>query len=137
MKKIWVVFVVIFLVIFLDFITENYTNKVVSEVNRELKDINNKIEKGYVDNEFILGENAENDIRKMSKKVLDKWRKQDNILSFYIEHDEIEKVSDKINLLNKQIDIENFTDAISSINEAKFLLKHITEKQSLTWKNIF
>ena len=137
MKKIWVVFVVIFLVIFLDFITENYTNKVVNEVNKVLENVNNEIEKGYIDNEFVLGKELKNNIKRISKKVLNKWRKNENTLSFYIEHDEIEKVSDKINLLNKQIEIENFTDAISSINEAKFLLKHITEKQSLTWKNIF
>ncbi len=137
MKKILIIIIVVFFVISLDFMTENYTNKVVNEVNQELEIVNKKIEEGYVDNEFVLGKNIEKDIRKISKKVLEKWRKQDNILSFYIEHDEIEKVSDKINLLNKQIEIANYTDAISSINEAEFLLKHITEKQSLTWKNIF
>lgn len=137
MKKILIIIIVIFFVISLDFMTENYTNKVVNEVNQELEIVNKKIEEGYVDNEFVLGKNIEKDIRKISKKVLEKWRKQDNILSFYIEHDEIEKVSDKINLLNKQIEISNYTDAISSINETEFLLKHITEKQSLTWKNIF
>lgn len=137
MKKILIIIIVIFFVISLDFMTENYTNKVVNEVNQELEIVNKKIEEGYVDNEFVLGKNIEKDIRKISKKVLEKWRKQDNILSFYIEHDEIEKVSDKINLLNKQIEISNYTDAISSINEIEFLLKHITEKQSLTWKNIF
>ena len=137
MKKILIIIIVIFFVISLDFMTENYTNKVVNEVNQELEIVNKKIEEGYVDNEFVLGKNIEKDIRKISKKVLEKWRKQDNILSFYIEHDELEKVSDKINLLNKQIEISNYTDAISSINEIEFLLKHITEKQSLTWKNIF
>ena len=137
MKKILIIIIVIFFVISLDFMTENYTNKVVNEVNKELEIVNKKIEEGYVDNEFVLGKNIEKDIRKISKKVLEKWRKQDNILSFYIEHDEIEKVSDKINLLNKQIEIANYTDAINSIDEAEFLLKHITEKQSLTWKNIF
>ena len=137
MKKILIIIIVIFFVISLDFMTENYTNKVVNEVNKELEIVNKKIEEGYVDNEFVLGKNIEKDIRKISKKVLEKWRKQDNILSFYIEHDEIEKVSDKIILLNKQIEIANYTDAINSIDEAEFLLKHITEKQSLTWKNIF
>ena len=137
MKKIWVVFVVIVLVIFLDFITENYTNKVVKEMMQKLKDINKKIENGYVDNEFILDDSEEENIEEMAKNILETWRKQDNILSFYIEHDEIEKVADKINLLNKQVEISNYNDAVSSIVEAEFLLTHITEKQSLTLKNIF
>ena len=137
MKKSWVIIVVIFLVIFLDFITENYTNKVVEEVNQVLENIDTELEKRYVNNEIVLKEEEEKNIREMSKKILQKWRTKENNLSFYIEHDEIEKVSDKINLLNKQIEIDNYIDAISSINEAKFLLKHITEKQSLTWKNIF
>ena len=137
MKKIWVVFVVIVLVIFLDFITENYTNKVVKEMMQKLKDINKKIENGYVDNEFILDDSEEENIEEMAKNILETWRKQDNILSFYIEHDEIEKVANKINLLNKQVEISNYNDAVSSIVEAEFLLTHITEKQSLTLKNIF
>ena len=137
MKKSWVIIVVIFLVIFLDFITEYYTNKVVEEVNQVLENIDTELEKRYVNNEIVLKEEEEKNIREMSKKILKKWRTKENNLSFYIEHDEIEKVSDKINLLNKQIEIDNYIDAISSINEAKFLLKHITEKQSLTWKNIF
>lgn len=137
MKKIWVVFVVIVLVIFLDFITENYTNKVVKEMMQKLKDINKKIENEYVDNEFILDDSEEENIEEMAKNILETWRKQDNILSFYIEHDEIEKVADKINLLNKQVEISNYNDAVSSIVEVEFLLTHITEKQSLTWKNIF
>ena len=137
MKKIWVIVVVIFLVILLDFITENYTSKVVKEMLQNLNKLNQSIENGYVDNELLVDKIEKENIKEISKKVLKKWRNRENTLLFYIEHDEIEKVSDKINLLNKQIEIENYTDAISSINEVKFLLDHITEKQCLTWKNLF
>ena len=137
MKKIWIVVIVIIFVIFLDIMTENYTNKIVSNIEIELKRIDKDLEKAFVDGEFLFSKEDEKNIEKQAEDLLKLWRKQEDMLSFYIEHDEIEKVSDKVNLLNKQIEMENYTDAISSIIEAKFLLKHITEKQSLTLKNIF
>ena len=137
MKKIWIVVIVIFFVVFLDFITENYTNKVVKQISKNLKEINKEIEEGFEDGNFLINEEAKQKIRKDGNELLKLWRKQDKILSFYIEHDEIEKVSDKINLLNKQLELYNYLEGMDTIVEVEFLLIHLSEKQSLNLKNIF
>ena len=137
MKKIWIVVIVIFFVVFLDFITENYTNKVVKQISKNLKEINKEIEEDFKDGNFLINEEEKQKIKKDGNELLKLWRKQDKILSFYIEHDEIEKVSDKINLLNKQLELYNYLDGMDTIVEVEFLLIHLSEKQTLNLKNIF
>ena len=128
MKNISMIIVIIIFVISLDFITENYSKKTVDELSNKLKDLNKCIESENLNIKEM--KNKANDILKL-------WRKKDNILSWYIEHDEIEKVSDKINIFNKQIEIGNYDLARVSIVETEFLLKHMADKQSLSLKNIF
>ena len=137
MKKIWGIIIVIILVISLDFITEKHTNNTVNEINEKLKKLNEEIEENYEDGSFYVDETKAKKLEKSANEILELWRKKDKLLSFYIEHDEIEKVSDEINSFNKEIEIKNYSDAVVSIIETEFLLSHITEKQSLKLKNIF
>ena len=76
-------------------------------------------------------------IEKDAKHLNDKWFEFENILSFFIEHDEIEKISAKITIVEENTKNEEYTTALEDIVEAKFLLEHIKAKYNLTWKNIF
>ena len=137
MKKIWGIILVIILVVSLDFMTEKHTTDTVNDINSKLKKLNHDIEENYIDSEFVVDDTTSKNLIKSSKEILELWREKDKMLSFYIEHDEVEKVSQKINSFNKQIETNNYTDAVVSIIETEFLLGHITEKQSLNLKNIF
>lgn len=137
MKKIWGIIIIIIFVFFLDFITEKHTNNTISEITRKLEELNDSIEESYEEGKYYIDKDNSQKNIEISNEILELWRKKDNVLSFYIEHDEIEKVSDKINTFNKEIETRNYTDAVVDIIEAEFLLNHITEKQSLSLKNIF
>ena len=58
-------------------------------------------------------------------------------LSYFIEHDELEKVSNAIIEMKSHIETETFTDAIAELEEGIFVLKHIQERNALDLKNIF
>ncbi|MGN1298613.1 MAG: DUF4363 family protein [Candidatus Scatovivens sp.] len=124
-KQTIIIIIVIVFVILLDIITNNITKKSIENISKKLDEIEDYIE---------------SDSKKSNeeaKKINDDWKKLEDKLSFYLEHDELEKVSININLLKKQIQIEEFEDAKESITEVKYLLKHIEEKQKLKVKNIF
>lgn len=124
-KQTIIIIIVIVFVILLDIITNNITKKSIENISKKLDEIEDYIE---------------SDSKKSNeeaKRINDDWKKLEGKLSFYLEHDELEKVSININLLKKQIQIEEFEDANESITEVKYLLKHIEEKQKLKVKNIF
>ena len=138
MKKIIGIVVIIICVLALDYIAENHTNKTISEITDMLIKLNEEIGDYKKDDDMKLDDDKKaKKLIKMSNEILKTWREKDKVLSFYIEHDEIEKVSDKMNSFNKQIKTQNYNDAVVAIVETEFLLGHITEKQSLKLKNIF
>ena len=137
MRKVFGIIAIIIFVVILDFMTERYTNNTVNEITEKLTILNEKVDK-YIDNsKFYMDNKNLEEIIKISNELLENWREKDNVLSFYIEHDELEKISNKINSFNKQVETSNYNDAIVSLIETEFLLNHITQKQNLSLKNIF
>lgn len=74
---------------------------------------------------------------KKAKDLLKDWEEKEVILSYYLEHDEIEKIGNDISLIEKQIEIEDIDDARQTITEVKFLFNHIENKQLLNIENFF
>ena len=74
---------------------------------------------------------------KKARDLLKDWEEKEVILSYYLEHDEIEKIGNDINLIEKQIEIEDIDDARQTITEVKFLFNHIENKQLLNIENFF
>jgi len=60
----------------------------------------------------------------------------EEVLSCYIEHDELEKVQSSLVLLESYIKMES-DEAFSEANQMSFVIKHIEEKDDLRIKNIF
>lgn len=124
LKPIFILVTIVIFVIILDFIAVNNTKNVVSIMNEKLENIDISIS------------NKKLPIDEMNE-LIDEWEKREKLMSYYLEHDEIEKIGDKIYLLRKQIEIEDLDDARQSITEIKFLFEHIEEKQILNIENFF
>lgn len=123
-KPIWFSIIIIIFVIILDFITVNNTKKTTEFMDEKLENIDKMLEAEDIE----IGEINE---------LVEEWEKQSVLMSYYLEHDEIEKIGNEIFLLQKQIDIEDIDDARQAITELKFLFKHIEEKQILNIENFF
>lgn len=64
------------------------------------------------------------------------WEKSENLLSFFIEHDELEKVMTEYTSLKTYCELEQ-EEAFEALDKMAFIIKHIEEKDDLRLKNIF
>lgn len=127
MFKETVICVVIIVSIFsLDIFTQNFTKNTVSEITKifaELKDDILKDDKNQIDSK--------------TKKLEEKWGSVHDKLAYYIEHDELEKVDTAIVEMKAYLETDDFPSAAAELEEGKFILEHIQEKNAFNLKNIF
>lgn len=125
-KELIVSIVIIVSIVSLDMFTQNFTEKTVDEISNKLESLK----------QIILDENIE-EIKKQAEEINEVWEEKNEKLAYFIEHDELEKVSNSITEMKSHIDTETFTDAIAELEEGIFVLKHIEERNALSLKNIF
>ena len=127
-KELVICIVIIMGIVVLNFITENFTKESVSFLTDELIGLRNE----------ITEENIQNDeIKDRVNNIYAKWIDRYNVLAYYIEHDELEKVETNLVLLTSAIEAGEYSDAIGELDEDVFILRHIQEKNSFDLKNIF
>lgn len=129
MKKEIIMSVVIVIVIIIgDLITNKITKDMVIEMTNKLEGLKEVIE------------NEESDEKEIANKIRDiknTWEDENKVLSYYLEHDELEKVETELNSLiglSKDRDIE---EELATIQRAEFILEHISEKYKLALNNFF
>ena len=125
-KEIIIVILVIALIIGLDVITNNYTEASVSILSDELNILR----------EDILQEDKENAQTQMMN-IKNIWEEKYNILAYYIEHDELEKVETELTSLAAFLNVEEYGECISELDKTIFVLEHIEEKEKFDVRSIF
>jgi len=127
MLKETVICIVIVMGIFgLEYYTQGFTEKTVNEITEIFDKIEDNIAKRDI-------EQANNEI----KNIESKWEEKQKELAYYIEHDELEKVHTSIVKLKSYVGSENFSEAIAELEDGKFVIEHIQEKNSFNLQNIF
>ena len=122
-----IICIVIILMIFLgNYITQKYTTQSVTNLNDQLKELEEKIQTS--ENDIIVSQMNE---------LKSNWNERYKNLSFFIEHDELEKVETKLTAINGYIEADNLEEVRSNIQEAEFILKHIEKKYAVIIENIF
>ena len=125
-ERILLIIIILVSIILLDLFLYFKTDKLINDTQVYLSKLEEKI-----DNEKLS--NNKNETNELNNK----WQKNEKVLSFFIEHDELEKVSSKIVVINENIKNEEYEDALEDIAEAKYILEHIKNKYNLNLKNIF
>ena len=122
-----IICIVIILMIFLgNYITQKYTTQSVTNLNDQLKELEEKIQTS--ENDIIVSQMNE---------LKSNWNERYKNLSFFIEHDELEKVETKLTAINGYIEADNLEEVRGNIQEAEFILKHIEKKYAVIIENIF
>ena len=128
-KTLVIAIIIVIIVIILDIIFENYSKKSIEKVN------------GNIDKIYNLFEAKENydvsRLKKLSENARKEWRSREKILSCFIEHDEVEKINVKLDILYIQIKNENWADSKSTVSELIRLIKYLEGKYELSIQNIF
>ena len=127
MYKEFIIIVIILIFVFgIDFFTNNYVKDSVSIMTDKLETLK----------ETILQEDTD-DIEEKLAEIKIIWEEKYNVLSYYIEHDELEKVGIQIALLNGDLQVEEYNTAIENLEEVIYILKHIQEKEQFDFRSIF
>ena len=122
-----IICVVILLMIFMgNYITQKYTTESVTNLNTQLKELEEKVK---------TGEN--NSIINQMNELKSNWDERYKNLSYFIEHDELEKVETKLTAINGYIEADNLEEVRSNIQETEFILKHIVKKYAIIIENVF
>ena len=125
-KEIIIALIIIALIVFLNIITSNYTNKVMEEMTSSLNEIRTQ----------LVAKNNDN-LRNNVDEIITKWSKEKDVLAFYIEHTELEKVELYIHEMNSNVETEEYNIAIQALDSCKFIISHIKDKYKVALKNIF
>lgn len=120
-ETIGIILIIVF-VISIEIITEKITNNSLRVISQKITNIE---------------ENGKEKIEESVNKLSETWKNEEAKLSCYMEHDELEEISKLINSLkfsSKKNDTEKIEE---NIDEIKFKMEHIKNKQKVKIKNIF
>lgn len=127
-KELIICFTVISIVVIGNILTQNYTKQSAKEMNEKLYELRTELTKE---------EKNKDKITEKVGQVKEKWEERQELLAYYIEHDELEKVETQIYLLRGEVETELYEDAVPEIEKCIFILQHIEDKTALNVKNIF
>ena len=154
--------VIIGIILIIDLITLYYTKKCIAKISDDLTNLENmaiesiKAENNdnsenaqYVGADYNNGNtnvsNSEGDeskkieskeLKQKSEDIYKEWLGMNDTLTFYIEHDELEKVNVQLERIIANFNVDSTEDAVPEIKEAVYILRHIEKKQRLTLRNI-
>ena len=121
------------------------TNGSNSENNVSNSDTNVSNSKTNGSNSENNGSNSEGDenkrieskeLKQKSEDIYKEWLGMNDTLTFYIEHDELEKVNVQLERIIANFNVDSTEDAVPEIKETIYILRHIEKKQRLTLRNI-
>lgn len=127
-KEIIVCILVVILIISMDLLSNNYTKKVFFSINDSL---------GNLRNQMLKEDKDVNKINDEITKVEQAWNSKLNLLSCYIEHNELEKVARQLTLIKGNIDVEEYNQAVPQLDDCVYVINHIKDKESLLLRNLF
>lgn len=122
--------IIVLLILIGDLKTQNYTVESVEETSKYLMELR----------DVIINKDDSIDIDNAKQKINEihqKWDERYEILTYYIEHDELEKVETELTGLRAYIDKEEFSEAVAEVDKSIYILEHIKDKNALKLKNIF
>lgn len=118
--------VIIFSIVILNIITQNNTYKTMDEITANLNTVRHNLE---IQDDIGLSKNMES--------IINNWKEKSDILSFYVEHDELEKVGMYLQEIDSNIETKEYNIAIQSLDTCNFIIEHIKDKYKVSLKNIF
>lgn len=127
-KEIIVCILVVILIFSMDLLSNNYTKKVFFSINDSL---------GNLRNEMLKEDKDVNKINDEITKIEQEWNSKLNLLSCYIEHNELEKVARQLTLIKGNIDVEEYNQAVPQLDDCVYVINHIKDKESLLIRNLF
>ena len=126
-KELLIIIIIIVSIFTLDSITQSYTENNIDEIIRGLNNLQDDIRNN---------ENKEK-MEEYISTIKNRWTEMEVKFSYYLEHDELEKVDTEVNGLSSYIETCENNLALAEIEKTIFILEHIKEKNTFTLGNVF
>lgn len=126
LKEAIIAFIIIICIFSGDFLTQSYTKKTVETLTSELSILKENL---------ILGEMDKAKVQ--AQKIKDNITESHSKLSYYLEHNEIEKVETNYTVCKSFVEHGEKNEAIAELEKTVFVLNHMTDKYSFSLENIF
>lgn len=123
-------YIVIIVILIIVFLTEYITNKNLDDSIKWMSDGIASVENKIVEDNT---EEAKNEF----KDLKNKWKEESDKLALFVEHNELEKISNDIVIIESNLESDETDKILENIDELQFMLEHIQEKNKLKLKNIF
>ena len=120
--------IIIVAIVTLNYTLQGNTDKKVNEVNEQIAITREELVKEDIDYKVAL---------EKANVMFDKWEEADDILAYYLEHNEIEKVTTALTSVKSLVEMEDNVQAVDNLDRCKYILEHIDEKEKFTLDNIF
>ena len=127
LKEIIICIVIVITILFGNNSTQNYTKETVDELSNQLVSLREK----------VIQEQPIEEIQKEVGEIYKNWKEKHDILAYFIEHDELEKVETGLTEMKSYIETNEYQDVVSELDRSAFLLKHIEDKYDFNLQNIF
>ncbi len=128
--RFWKEYSIILAILLIVFVIDYSTDK-------NLGDSVNWMREGIVSIENKCKENEEEEAQNEFYELEQRWKEEQEMLALFVEHNELEKISGDIVLIQSNFDTNDTDELFQNIADLKFMLEHIEEKNKLKLKNIF
>lgn len=126
LKEYVIIAVILIIIIVIEIMTNKTLNNSIDWINDRITSIENKIK-----------EKNEQEAEKEFDNLKHEWKEKDDKLSIFIEHNELEKISKNITIIDANFKTNDTDKCLENIAELRFILDHIREKNQLKLKNLF
>ena len=121
----------------LEFITSSFSEKSVKNISSKITPIKDSLYYFMQKKENNELKNEEkDDLTEKIEKLRNDWYKEEDKLSMFVEHNELEKITKSIIVLEENTKNEEYSIALENLTEFKYWLNHFAEKEKLRLKNI-
>ena len=148
-REIWLLIIILIIIIALELITNFIANRSIDSSLGKLSELKENLQNVEKNEELTLSLENKNELEleEVDKEIdgiiedignlKNDWFKEEKKLSFFAEHDELEKISYAITILEENAINNEYNNALENLVEAKYWLEHVKEKDSFRLKNIF
>lgn len=118
---------IVLLILLAEWLTQGYTHKAFAEIEDNLTQLKEEILQTDANNAQLI---------EKTEQISELWESKQENLSYYLEHNELEKVNTQIVLIKGYLESDSPQDAIPDLEEGLYIIEHIKEKEAFKLKNI-
>ena len=76
-------------------------------------------------------------LEKTAAELQSLWEKREGFLSFYVHHDDLDRLEMGLVSLSAHLENESFENAFSALEQLRFQASHIYQRELPGWNNLF